>query len=76
MSSFFRLLLKRQIVFNSLKVSFVVGIVLNLVNQGSAIINGLEIAWGHVVMNFVVPYCVASYSAAKNEIERSQNNKQ
>lgn len=28
--------------------------------------------WGQVVLNFVVPYCVASYSAAKNEIERNK----
>ncbi|GAA4098834.1 nitrate/nitrite transporter NrtS [Zhongshania borealis] len=58
---------------NAFRVSLVVGILLNAINQGTQFINGLDIIWGQVVLNFVVPYCVASYSAAMNDIE-SRNN--
>ncbi len=70
--SFGQILIRRHIVTNALRVSLVVGALLNVINQGSAVIDGLEIAWGQVLLNFVVPYCVASYSAARNEIERNQ----
>ncbi len=70
--SFGQILIRRHIVTNALRVSLVVGTLLNVINQGSAVIDGLEIAWGQVLLNFVVPYCVASYSAARNEIERNQ----
>jgi len=43
--------------------------VLNLVNQGEAMLQGATIEWGHLLLNYLVPYCVASYSAAKNELE-------
>lgn len=72
--TFVKILFRRHIVRNALGVSFVVGTLLNIINQGAAIVNGLEIAWVHVVLNFVVPYCVASYSAAKNEMERARIN--
>ncbi len=70
--SFGQILIRRHIVTNALRVSLVVGALLNVINQGSAVIDGLEIAWGQVLLNFLVPYCVASYSAARNEIERNQ----
>jgi hypothetical protein len=60
----------RKIVFNALRISMVVGTVLNLINQGAAIMSWSGISWGHVLLNFLVPYCVASYSAAKNELGR------
>lgn len=71
--TFGNILIRRHIVINALRVSLVVGLLLNLINQGSAFMDGLTIAWGQVLMNFVVPYCVASYSAARNEIERNKN---
>jgi len=58
-------------VIASLKVALFVGIALNVINQGGSLFAGENIAWGHVIMNFIVPYCVASYSAAKNEIRRA-----
>lgn len=73
MSRLGRILVRRHIVINALQVALVVGLLLNAINQGEAFIDGLEIAWGQVLMNFVVPYCVASYSAAKNEVERNKN---
>jgi len=57
-----------KIVKNSLRIALVVGSILNLINQGSAILSGTGISWIHVALNYFVPYCVASYSAAKNEL--------
>lgn len=50
---------------NALKVALVVGVILNLVNQGSAFSGNEPVSWFHVLLNFLVPYCVASYSAAR-----------
>ena len=57
-----------RIVKNALRIALVVGSILNLINQGSAIVAGSGISWIHVAWNYFVPYCVASYSAAKNEV--------
>jgi hypothetical protein len=68
MRSLFQVACSGKIVKNSLRVALVVGSILNLVNQGSAILAGTGISWIHVSLNYLVPYCVASYSAAKNEM--------
>lgn len=62
--------IRPRIVSNALRVALCVGSVLNLVNQGGRILDGASISWLQVVMNFFVPYCVSTYSAAKNEIEK------
>ncbi len=63
----------RKIVKNSLRIALVVGIVLNMINQGDALLAGRGISWIHVALNFFVPYCVATYSAAKNELTSRGN---
>lgn len=68
MRTLFQVACSGKIVKNSLRIALVVGTVLNLVNQGSAILAGTGISWMHVALNYLVPYCVASYSAAKNEM--------
>ena len=71
---FFRALLRmagqRRIVIAALKVALVVGTLLNLINQGGRLLDGLPLSWFHVLLNYLVPYCVASYSAARNELSR------
>lgn len=68
MQRFFGTVFSRPIVVGALRVSIVVGCVLNLINQGEAIFAGEAIAWGRVVLNFLVPYAVSSYSAARNQL--------
>lgn len=68
-----RLACSRQIAINALKIALVVGTLLNLINQGDALLSGGAIAWGHVALNYLVPYLVASYSAAKNQLTRQDN---
>jgi len=74
MPFFFQIAMSRHIVINALKITVVVGSLLNLVNQGENMLHGGTISWLHLILNYLVPYCVASYSAAKNEIELRENN--
>ena len=71
MSTLMEAVSRRAIVITSLKVSLVVGTVLNLINQGQPFLNGEALSLGQVALNYVVPYCVASYSAAKNELRQA-----
>lgn len=59
---------RRQIMLSALKVALVVGSLLNLVNQGGNLISGGPINLTQMLLNFVVPFCVSSYSAARNEM--------
>lgn len=68
--AFWRAALRRRVVVNSLRVAAVVGALLNLVNQGPALWAGTGVSWTQVLLNFAVPYCVATYGAAQNEIAR------
>lgn len=60
----------RNIASNALRISLVVGTVLNVINQGGAIFVGTGVSWPHVFLNYMVPYLVATYSAAKNQTTR------
>ena len=68
MRTLFQTACSGKIVKNSLRIALVVGSILNLVNQGDAILAGAGFSWTHVALNYFVPYCVASYSAARNEL--------
>ncbi len=59
---------RRRIVLGSLRVALVVGTALNAVNQGSDLLSGSNISWPHVTLNYLVPYCVATCSAVKNQL--------
>ena len=72
MSSLFDCVVRPHIVRNAVKVSLVVGTLLNLINQGDVIVANGAISWTHFVLNYIVPYCVASYSAAKNEMAQNR----
>lgn len=70
MKTFLQIVCSVRIAQSALRIALVVGTVLNLVNQGGAILIGIGISWFHLLLNYLVPYCVASYSAAKNDITR------
>lgn len=54
------------VVRGALQVSAVVGTVLNLVNQGDAVLAGfVGFDVGRGVMNYVVPYLVSTWSAVR-----------
>lgn len=56
---------RRDIALSSLRTALFVGTVLNLINQGHLLAAGVGISGLHALLNFVVPFCVASYSAAR-----------
>lgn len=58
---------KPHIVRGAIQVSLVVGTALNLLNQGASWHRGDGISVFQLVVNYAVPYLVASYSAARNE---------
>ena len=55
----------------ALRVSAVVGTVLNIINQGDALLGRAPLDWLHLVLNYLVPFFVASYSGACNELTGS-----
>lgn len=62
---FFRVMASRKIAGNGVKVGLVVGTMLNLVNQGEYLLAGQGLMVGHVLLNYLVPFCVACYSGAR-----------
>ncbi len=50
----------------SLRIALLVGAVLNLINQGDRLFSEASFDWGRMLLNFLVPFCVASASAALN----------
>ncbi|PKO90750.1 MAG: hypothetical protein CVU16_09435 [Betaproteobacteria bacterium HGW-Betaproteobacteria-10] len=69
-NTLFQAACQRSIVQAAIKVALVVGTILNLINQGDQLLDGLPLSWFHVGLNYLVPYCVSSYSAARNEMRR------
>jgi len=63
---------QRSIVLAAARVALLVGTLLNLINQGGRVLDGLPPSWFHVALNFLVPYFVSSYSAAQNEMRRDE----
>lgn len=70
MQKFFTVALQRSIVTNAVRISLFVGTVLNLINQGGAVLSGDNPSWPHVVLNYAVPYCVATSSAVRIAMKR------
>ena len=68
----FRIARQRSIVLAAIKLALVVGTVLNLINQSGRVLDGLPFSWFHLILNFIVPYCVSSYSAARNQMRRDE----
>ncbi|MBI1891426.1 MAG: hypothetical protein HYS18_12320 [Burkholderiales bacterium] len=59
-----------RILVSSARIALVVGLLLNGINQGNDLWEGKALHVGHFLLNFFVPFCVSSYSAAKNELNR------
>ena len=59
--------LSRQVIVDSLKVSFVVGTILAIINHGPEIftLTLSEQAAYQIALTYLVPYCVSTYSAVK-----------
>ena len=47
----------------SLVVALIVGTILNLINQGDALVTGMPIHVAKLLLTYMVPYCVSTYGA-------------
>ena len=59
----------RDIAFSSLRISLLVGTVLNFINQGGYWLHGEGLHVGHFILNYMVPFCVAAYSAIRTRLK-------
>ena len=57
----------------SLIVALVVGSVLNLINQGDALLAGATLDWTKILLTFAVPYCVSTYGAVSYHLRVSRH---
>lgn len=56
----------------SLRVALIVGTVLNLINQGDAILAVASINWLKVVLTYCVPYAVCTYGAVSSQLNAAR----
>ncbi|HVC52593.1 MAG TPA: nitrate/nitrite transporter NrtS [Stellaceae bacterium] len=47
----------------SLGVALIVGTILNLINQGDALVTGRSLDFAKLLLTYLVPYCVSTYGA-------------
>jgi len=57
----------------SLVVALIVGTVLNLINQGDALVAGARLNLTKLILTFVVPYAVATYGAVSYRLRASSD---
>jgi len=65
--SILKLMTQWPVCRSALKVSLVVGTILNILNNGEQLWANQSVHWWHVGMNYLVPFCVSCYSAARND---------
>ena len=64
-----RLMLQPRIVRGALNLSLLIGTVLNVIKNGAQFWAHHAVNIWQVAMNFVLPRCVSSYCAARNEAQ-------
>jgi hypothetical protein len=57
----------RAVTIGGLKVAFVVGTVLNAINQGDRLLalRWNDVVWWRIGLTYLVPFCVSVFSAAR-----------
>lgn len=65
--SFFELYFSAEQVKRSLIISFIVGSLLNLINQGNAIFSSAEVNLLNILLTYAVPYCVSTIAAGQSK---------
>lgn len=64
--------MKRPILVFAIKLSLVVGTVLNLINQGGVLLGEGAFSWLHCGLNYLVPFLVSAFSGGRNELRQQQ----
>jgi hypothetical protein len=53
-------------------VALIVGTILNLINQGDALLGAASLNVTKVLLTYVVPYCVATYGAVSYQLNMAR----
>ena len=61
----------RGVMKRAFMVAVIVGTILNIINQGSNLLTH-DVVWWKVILTYIVPYCVSSYSSAVERSKRHQ----
>lgn len=56
----------------SFNVALVVGSILNLINQGDALLGLAAISWPKIILTFLVPYGVSTYGAVSAKLRHER----
>lgn len=66
---------ERATLIDAIKVALLVGAILNIINQGDALMgNGeTQVHWPKLILTFCVPFCVSVYAATRAKIRRSES---
>jgi hypothetical protein len=56
----------------SLYVALIVGTVLNLINQGDALLGLASINWLKLILTYCVPYVVCTYGAVSYQLKKAE----
>ena len=56
----------------SFYVALVVGTILNLINQGDALLGPAPVNWIKILLTYFVPYAVSTYGAVSYRLSRSR----
>ena len=60
---------ERGIVRRSLILAAIVGTLLNVINQGDALVAGAHLVTWKIALTYCVPYCVATYGAVSARLD-------
>ena len=61
---------RKEVVSASFKIAVIVGTILNLINQGDYILRGEGIMLSHLILNYIVPFIVATTSAVMTQLKQ------
>ncbi|GEM_PF-28865 len=73
MQRLLKVVMNRPLQIRSLRIGFVVGLILNAINQGPEFITGTNFNSFKALLTFVVPYCVATYSAVSVSLNNASD---
>lgn len=63
-----------DLLWRSAKLALVVGSLLNLINQGDALLGPGELSPPHLLLNYFVPFTVSTYSALQTRASEQRQN--
>lgn len=63
-----------DVMWRATKIALVVGSILNLINQGEALLDSGKLSIPHLLLNYCVPFAVSAYSALQTRASAKRQN--